>query len=384
MRVVQVTPYFMPHIGGVESHVFELSKMLRRSGHEVTVLTSLLKGTRPEEEMDGIRVLREKPTLTLYTTPVTRSFKKSIARLDADLVHAHTPPPVSAYYASMGCERAGVPFVLTYHCDPILSGIVGRILLGIYRRTWGPGTLKRTDTLILTTESYDATSRVTWNRESRKIPNAVDTGMFDPGVDGEEVRKRYEVSEGQSLVLFVGRLVPHKGVQYLVRAAGLIEDKDIKFVVAGDGPLLDDIKDELRRLDLTEKVKLAGKVPYKELPNFYAACDMFTLPSTSRLEAFGIAALEAMSSGKPVVVSDIPGVREVIQDGQQGLLTKVCSPEDLAAKIKHLHENPSERKRMGTLARNTVEEKYSWSKIVEQIEMTYKDAITKGKRETKN
>jgi glycosyltransferase involved in cell wall biosynthesis len=208
--------------------------------------------------------------------------------------------------------------------------------------------------------------------------------MFGPGVDGKEVRKRYEVSEGQSLVLFVGRLVPHKGVQHLIRAAGLIENKDIKFVVAGDGPLLDDMKDELKRMSLTEKVRLAGKVPYKELPNFYAACDMFTLPSTSRLEAFGIAALEAMSSGKPVVVSDIPGVREVIQDGRQGLLTKALSPEDLADKIKYLHENPTERKRMGALARGTVEEKYSWEMIVERIENAYKDTISINERGVKN
>jgi glycosyltransferase involved in cell wall biosynthesis len=379
MKVVQVTPYFMPHIGGVESHVLELSKMLKKRGHEVTVLTALLKGTKPEEEVEGINVLREKPMLTAYTTPVTSSFKRTVARLDADVVHAHTPPPVSAYYASKGCGRAGIPFVLTYHCDPILSGVVGRMLLALYKRTIGPSTLKRTDELILTTESYDATSRVTWNYESKIIPNAVDIDTYNPKVSGADVRKRMGMLDGQSLVLFVGRLVPHKGVQYLVRAAGLIKTDEIRVVVCGDGPLLGGLKDEVKRLGLEKKVTFVGKVPYKELPGYFSACDIFCLPSTSRLEAFGIAALEAMATARPVVVSDIPGVREVIQDGKQGFIAKACSPEDIAEKITLLHEDPAARKRMGDLARRTVEEKYSWDRIVERVEEVYKEAISENK-----
>jgi glycosyltransferase involved in cell wall biosynthesis len=165
--------------------------------------------------------------------------------------------------------------------------------------------------------------------------------------------------------------VPHKGVQYLIRAAGLMKDKDVKVLIVGDGPLMQELRSEVKRTGVEDRVSFAGKVSYKELPSYLAACDIFTLPSTSRLEAFGIAALEAMSSGKPVVVSDIPGVREVVQDGQQGYISKACSPEGIAEKVKLLHDSPTDRKRMGEAARRTVEERYCWEKVVQKVEEVY-------------
>ena len=104
MRIAQVAPYFTPHIGGVESHVLELSRELVRRGHEVTVLTSLLEDTKESESIDGIRVRRVKQLANIFTTPITPALKK-ISTEEFDLVHAHTPPPLSSYYIAKACKR---------------------------------------------------------------------------------------------------------------------------------------------------------------------------------------------------------------------------------------------------------------------------------------
>ncbi|MEK6810811.1 MAG: glycosyltransferase, partial [Candidatus Thermoplasmatota archaeon] len=108
---------------------------------------------------------------------------------------------------------------------------------------------------------------------------------------------------------------------------------------------------------------------------YYAACDLFVLPSVSRLEAFGIVALEAMASGKAVVLSDIPGVREVIQDGVEGLLADPVNPEDLALKIRALLADDAQRTAMGRRGRETAERNYSIELITDRIEQVYRDAV---------
>ena len=111
----------------------------------------------------------------------------------------------------------------------------------------------------------------------------------------------------------------------------------------------------------------------------YAACDLFVLPSVSRLEAFGIVALEAMATGKPVVVADIPGVREVIEDGREGLLTDPVNPQDLAEKIRRLVEDPGLRREMGRRGREKVLASFTTEAVADQVLKVYADVLARGK-----
>ena len=104
----------------------------------------------------------------------------------------------------------------------------------------------------------------------------------------------------------------------------------------------------------------------------YAACDVFVLPSVSRLEAFGIVALEAMATAKPVVVADIPGVREVIDNGKEGLLADPVNPQDLAEKIRWLLADPAARRTMGERGREKVVSSFSIERVTDQIEALYR------------
>ncbi len=371
MKIIQVTPYFHPHIGGVESHVHDLSRYLVKKGHEIVVLTSRYeRNLKSEEETEGIKVRRLKSALIAFSTPIFPEIKKEIVKEGGDIVHSHSPPPLSSYYAGKGAKKAGMPHVLTYHCDLEIPFPGGRQIVNLYRKTFGKATLKRTDRLIATTESYAATSRDIWKKEAEVIPNAVDERIFTPDTSGERIREKYGI-EG-NMVLYVGRLVFHKGIEYLIESAKYV---DATYVIVGSGDKESELKRFAARKGVKKKVIFAGRVDGKELPEYYAATDVFVLPSVSRLEAFGIVALEAMASGKPVIVSDIPGVNEVIEEGVQGIRAKPMDSKDIAEKIDMLLRDEGMRKRMGSAGRKLVEEKYTWKKVVEKIERVYSEVL---------
>lgn len=376
MRIAQVAPFFHPHIGGVESHVYNLSRGLVNRGHKVTVYTSLVKGSKESETYHGIEVKRVKPLVTMFTTPVTPKIKERILGYDHDIIHAHYPPPLASYYAAKASKKKKTPFILTYHCDLVLPKVYGSLVTSLYRLSLGRRTLKITDGVIVTTKTYAATSRNLWNIEPVIIPNAIDPSEFNPEGVGDNIRKKHHL-ENSKMILYVGRLKYHKGLEYLIESAQYTA-ADVKYVLVGGGEFKPRLKSLTNELKLNDRIILAGEVPNSELPQYYSACDIFVLPSVSRLEAFGIVGLEAMASAKPVIISDIPGVREVIEEGVCGLLTEPMNPQDLGEKITKLLADPALMKKMGEAGKQKVLKEFTWEKVVAQTEEMYNNILSKA------
>lgn len=375
LRICQVVPYYDPHVGGVESHVQSVGEELVRRGHEVTVVTSLVEGSEREETRGGVRVLRAPQVVNLFNTPLTRGLGELVDAAEPEIVHSHSPPPLASFHAARWRARnPGVPHVLTYHCDLDIPVAGGDMVVGAYRRTLGRYTLERADRIVATTSTYARTSRSLWRRRDVDVvPNPVDVDRFHPGTEGKRVREELGVGD-RAVAMFVGRLAPHKGVESFVRAAEFTGE-DVVHLVVGDGPRREALGSLAAQVEGGWKVRFAGRVPHGELPAYYQAADLGVLPSTSRLEAFGIATLEAMASGKPVVVSDIPGVTEVIEEEVTGLLTDPLNPRDLAAKVDRLAGDPELRRRMGARGRERVLERFTTEAVVDRLEELYVDAL---------
>ncbi len=373
---MQVSPWFYPHLGGVESHVMDVSRELAARGHEVTVVTTRhTSSAAARETMDGFEVVRVKPSTVVLRTPIAPRIRAILRGLPADIVHAHMPPPLSAHYAADICEARGLPLVLTYHCDVELLSPVGSFVEALYRRSLGASTLERAARVIVTTRTYAATSRVVWRHNPVVIPNAVDARRFRPDVDGRALRQRLRIPEDRPVALLVGRIVPHKGVEHFIEAARHLPET--QFLVAGEGSSLEAMEELADALGVKDRVRFLGRISQDNLPKVYAACDLFVLPSVSRLEAFGIVALEAMATGKPVVVADIPGVREVIEDGREGLLADPVNPQDLADKMRRLLEDPDLRREMGRRGREKVLAEFTIQKVTDRILRVYEEALEK-------
>jgi glycosyltransferase involved in cell wall biosynthesis len=327
-----------------------------------------------EERMNGVRVVRVRNLVTLLNTPITPAMTKEIIKQNAhkkfDVFHTHTPPPLASYLAAKAAKKTKTPLVLTYHCDMEIPVFFGRAAVALYQKTLGRSVIKSADKIIVTTESYAQTSRDLWNlTDVSVIPNAVDTQRFSPSIAGDEVRKTLHLEDAK-VALYVGRLVHHKGLEQFIASAEHTPE-NVKHVIAGDGPLKEKLKALATEYKVDEKVLFVGKIPDEVLPRYYAACDVLVLPSVSRLEAFGIVALEAMACAKPVIVSDIPGVRELIIDGKEGFVARPLDANDLALKITALLSDEAKARRMGAAARERVEARFSLERVVGQIEDVY-------------
>lgn len=373
LRIVQVAPYLHPHVGGVESHVEGISAELARRGHRVDVVTSHLEGAATREVRDGYLIRRVRQRANLFTTPITPGLGAALSESPMDLVHAHSPPPLTSWQAARWTRKRKVPFVLTHHCDLEIPIPGGGLVVETYRRTLGRSTVRAAKAVVATTRTYAMTSRSLWYRgDVQVVPNAVDARRFKPGPDPHHLRERHQLG-GAKVALFVGRLTHHKGVEEFIRAARLT-GPGVTHLVVGDGPKRDAFE-SLAADEAPGRVVFAGRVDAHDLPDYYRLATVGVLPSTSRLEAFGIVALECMASGRPVVVSGMPGVEEVIAPGETGLLAEPLRPEDLAAKIRAIAEDPERAATMGKMARERVLANFTLEKVVDRLESVYRDVL---------
>ncbi|MCI4368721.1 MAG: glycosyltransferase family 4 protein [Thermoplasmata archaeon] len=377
MKILQVAPFFHPHAGGVESHVRNLTGEFVRQGHEVTVLTSRYDRRLPEEEtIDGVRVVRARTLGVAFNTPIDPGVSEAIRRIDADVAHLHYPPPLTSYFAVRGLRRHRIPTCLTYHCDLYLGGPAGRIATGFYERLLLRRTLSGVQKVIVHTRSYGLTSTPLRGRALEIIPSSVDLVRFRPEADGDTVRRQLHL-EGKRVLAFTGRLVPHKGVDGILRALADLPD-DVALLVVGRGPRLAALTALAGRLGVEERVRFCPEVSDEELPNYLRVADVFVFPSQNRLEGFGLVVAEAMACGLPVIVADMPGVREVIEPGREGLLVEPLIENDLTEKIRRLLDDPERRARMGKVARQRAEERFALPTIARSLIKLYEGLIAAG------
>jgi len=377
VRVVQVSPFFYPHAGGVESHVRGVAREMAREGHDVTVVTSRYDRHLPlTEETDGFRILRTRTPTVLLDTPIDFGVGRTLRSLSADIYHLHYPPPLTSYLATRELARRKVPVCLTYHCDLYLPSAAGRLLAGLYQRVFLPPTLDRAQRIVVHTRSYGVTSAPLQGRELTVIPSVVDLERFRPGIDVSQLRKDLHL-EGKRVLVFTGRLVPHKGVDVILQA--LVElPSDVVLVVVGAGPRLPNLVGLARRLGVPDRVRFCPHVSDEDLPRFLSLGDVFVFPSQNRLEGFGLVVAEAMAVGLPVVVADMPGVREVIEAGREGLYVEPLIAHDLATKIGMLLEDPGLARRMGRAGRERAEARYAAPVVVRSILNLYEGLLATG------
>ena len=373
MHILQVTPYFFPHFGGVESHVLGLSENLIKMGHDVEVVTSRYSRMPETETLNGIKITRLPQWINMYNTPIVTSIRQFVRRTHADIVHVHSPPPFTERFAAKGAKEAGKPFVVTHHCDLELKGVFGNTAVNFYQNFLGKYPLEVADRVISTTESYATTSRTLWDTDVTVIPNAVDIKRFNLENKGEVIRDKYSIGN-DPLALFVGRLVPHKGIGILIRS--LAYTRRGKLLIVGDRPYKKWLIDLVKKLDLNERVIFVGPVDDYWLPSYYSATDVVILPSTSRLEAFGIVGLEGMASGKPLILSDIPGVRDVISE-KEGYIVEPLDPNAIAEALEKIWGAPEMAREMGKRGRKRVEALFSWEKVSKDVVEVFNEILTK-------
>jgi phosphatidylinositol alpha-1,6-mannosyltransferase len=208
----------------------------------------------------------------------------------------------------------------------------------------------------------------------RVVPNGVDIEKYVPKPASEEQKRRFGLS-AEPCVLFVGSLIPRKGLPYLVEAAKIVvkAQPDVKFVLVGDGPLKSQLTATLQAAGLLGNFMFLRNLSEYDLVGIYSCADVFVLPSVQ--EGQGIVLLEAQASGVPVVAFGVGGVNEAVRNGETGLLIERGDTNALADALQKLLSDKALRDKMGIAGRRFVTENYSWDLCAQRMLALYREVL---------
>ncbi|MCI9000227.1 MAG: glycosyltransferase family 4 protein [Clostridia bacterium] len=387
MKILMLTWEYPPRIvGGIARVVNDLSKRLIKDGHDVTVVTYREGNTPYYEDDKGVKVYRVDNYMihpNNFIDWIMQMNFNMIAKANEimakegkfDVIHAHDW--LVAYAAKTLKNSYDIPIVATIHATESgrNSGIHDETQRYINDTEW---MLTYEATEVIVNSNYMKRElQYQFGLPFEKInvvPNGINVNMFS-GVERDYDFRRQYAADHEKIILFMGRLVYEKGVQHLVSAMPkiLAGYHDAKLVIAGKGGMTDELKAQVNAMGISNKVYFTGYMDAKQVCKMYKCADVSVFPST--YEPFGIVALEAMLSGTPVVVSDIGGLNEIVNHGENGMKSYAGNPNSIADSILALLYNPQLSANVVKNAKNMVKNEYNWAKIAQDTHFTYQKAI---------
>jgi rhamnosyl/mannosyltransferase len=283
-------------------------------------------------------------------------------------------------FTAFASRLVNIPLVITYHADAIIGDLATktlgfhRILSQIYwlSRHTAANIAKH---LIVTSPTYLEISPFLqrYREKTSIIPAPVNPYYLTPIEETHQTKANLGFNPKDPLLLFVGRLVPYKGLDTLLHAFKqiLFHIPTTQLVLVGSGPELLRLQGACQQLGISNSVHFLGILPRRKLRDAYTACDVFVLPSRSRSEAFGIVLLEAMARAKPVVATNVGGIPYVVNDGVTGILVPPSDQTILAEAITKLLLNPQTRQRIGQAGHQRVTEHFTRPPITQKLEELY-------------
>lgn len=366
-----MSKFYKPVMGGIEKVAWELAEGLRAQGLRSDVLCSNQQLHTLRDDFEGYQVVRASSLGMLLSTSMAPAMVRELRRMAAasDLIHLHMPDPMAAL--AVWLVRPRVPLVVHWHSDVIRQRRAMRLYQPL--QSW---LLHRADAIIATSQPYAESSLPLqpWRSKVRVIP----IGISDlrPEFDAAAVAALRRQFGDRRIVFALGRMAYYKGFEVLIAAAAQLPD-DTVVVIGGDGELLQHFRGRVAELGLGSKVRLPGPIGDHELPLYFAACEIFCMPSTVRSEAYGVAIVEAMAMGRPVVASDIDGsgVPWVNQHGLTGLNAPAADVEALARALGELLRDPVRRRRMGEAGRERFSRHFTAHNMTCQIIDLYHELL---------
>jgi len=381
MKIAQVVSTFPPYKGGMGNVVFHHSWELALLGHEITVFTPHYKNR--EEKFKDFRIKSVVPWVKYGNGAFLPQLYWAVQGFD--IVHLHYPffgGDLPIYLLKI-FKPEKTKLVLTYHMDTLGKSWLGRYFK-FHAKHLTPRLLKSADKIIVTSMDYARNSNIGKFVDERpdkfiEVPLGADTRIFKPQEKDKELLEKYGITPEQKTILFVSALDKQhyfKGLDNLLEAVARL-NLSVKLLIIGRGSLTPYYQKKAEELGIGDKVHFVGYVSDFDLSKYYNICDLFVLPSTDRSEAFGLVYTEAMACAKPVVASDLPGVRTVVDDGANGYLVEPQNIKQLADKISSILKNDKKAEKFGQAGLTKVKEKYNWQDSAREIERVYKSIIRK-------
>jgi glycosyltransferase involved in cell wall biosynthesis len=376
MKIVQTNKAYYPKVGGIETTITNLSEGLVKN-HKISVEVLTCNNQRSTEyvkkKLNGVEVTYLPTFGFVASLPISVAYLNSLSRLTGDILHVHEPFPWAdlSYVFSSKIRKNFLRLVVSWHSDIVRQ----KWALSFYR-PYIHKFLKLADKILVSNANLIEYSEYLPEYKSKceVIPLGAKLDWVNNSSNRSDRVKKIKSKYTSPLVLFVGRLVYYKGIQYLIDAIKQVPD--VSLVIIGSGPLKKELLNQIQNLNLEKRIHILPEVDEETLRSFYEACDMFVLPSVEKSETYGIVQIEAMACGKPVICTELrTGTTFINQHGTTGLVVPPRNSKALAEAINNLANNVSLRDELGKNARQRALNELTAEKMVERTYKVYLDLL---------
>ncbi|MCZ7355837.1 MAG: glycosyltransferase family 4 protein [Candidatus Methanoperedens sp.] len=382
--------------GGMEIHVQSLVDGLIKRQHKVTVITTRHPLGIKKEEKGNLKIYYVgdkslKCTARFYEESL-ELFEKLNYEERFDIVHSQS---TSGYGFARFCHNE-IPFIVTFQgttLNEIISAINTKSIKGfiialyifyndflINHNKDDKITSKRASKIIAVSNELKEDLKKQYNIPEEKfilIQNGIDVDTFRPDLEVSGLKEKYQL-QNKKIILSIGVMTGQKGHDLLIRVMPelLKEDREIKLVLVGYGPAMENLKKMAQELKVSDHVVFTGKVSHEELKFYYNIADVFAFP-TLRVEAGPLVIPEAMACERPVIASRIGGIPTVIENYIDGILIQPGNLRELKEKILEVLKNEELGAKLGKNARRKIMERYSVDRMVDDTIKVYEKALGK-------
>jgi PEP-CTERM/exosortase A-associated glycosyltransferase len=385
VRVLHVLHMSLPALCGYSIRSSCIIENQKKLGIEVQVVTSARhpNGDELSEEIAGT-TYRRTPEITGLQPPLLREWKlmkalrasidASIKEFRPDIIHAHSPVLVGRP-AMAAARAAGIPFVYEIR-DLWENASVDRgkfsdgSLLYKLARGAETGVISGADHVVAICEQLRKAlePRAASSDRLTVVGNGVEASNFLPQAADEELKASLGL-QGKRIIGYLGTFQPYEGIANLIKAMPAISARvpDAHLLITGEDPNLPPLRELATSMGLDSTISFAGRVPHERVRSMLALAEVMVYPRIlTRVTALTtpLKPLEAMAMERAVVVSDVPAMQELVEDGKTGLVFRSAEPADLAAKCVRLLEDDYLRGELGVNGRKYVTEERSWSELV--------------------
>lgn len=373
-------------VGGLSRHVFDLSRTLTKQGHQVFVITTFVEGLPAYEKIQGVHVCR-----VLSLQPHHSDFFAWVNSLNAAMVHEglrlckHIPfHVVHAHDWLVGSAarviqiQLNIPLICTIHATEHgrNKGIHNALQESVHEKE--RRLIHDAQAVIVCSEYMKKELIDLFYVRPDKIsvfPNGIEPGMFLSQCRSNNIKKKYQLRSGDRLIFSVGRVVYEKGFHVLIEAAEIVRKKmaNVRFIVAGKGPLLHEYRALIKEKKLERYVQFIGYITDDERNQLFHHSDIAVFPSL--YEPFGIVALEGMVVGKPTIVTNTGGLQTIVEDGVSGIKVRPDDAFHLAEKILVLLQDKEYARHLGEKGKKRVETMFGWDHIATETIKLFEDNV---------
>lgn len=384
-RILILSWEYPPHlVGGLSRHVQGLADCLQKMDIEVHVITSNPNGAAEEEMIDGVWIHRVVPLneqdegFLSWIGGLNLAMLNKALAMDKihrfHLIHAHDWLVGAGAIVLRNTIR--IPLIVTIHATEYgrNSGIYTELQTFIHEKE--QQLITQADSVIVCSEYMKRELNQVFCVPSEKKLHIIPNGTAAKPVKNDlKALEGLPIQKNKRLIFSIGRIVKEKGFDTILEAAQKMKSHfpDVYFIIAGKGPLLDQYRRMAERLQLQNQLFFVDYVSDEQKSALYNICSIAVFPS--RYEPFGIVALEAMQAGKPTIVSNTGGLKEIVQHKKSGMLMTPGSSESLIEQIKYLLENASDAEQIGRSGKKRVEVIFSWDRMAEETVKVYEELL---------